>query len=42
VSEAHYHLKAYALKRRAENRAGFDQVKFVFSYNTNENFKKSI
>jgi len=27
VTEAHNHLKAYALKRRAENRAVFDQVK---------------
>jgi len=31
-------LKAYALKQRAEKRAVFDQVKWVFSYNTNENF----
>ena len=38
VSKAHYHLKTHALKRRAENRAVFDQVKLVFSYNTNENF----
>jgi len=30
-SKPHYHLKAYALKQRAENRAVFDQVKFVFS-----------
>ena len=37
-SKAHYHLKTHALKRRAENRAVFDQVKWVFSYNTNENF----
>jgi len=29
---------AYALKPHAENRAVFDQVKLVFSYNTNENF----
>ena len=27
VSKAHYHLKTHALKRRAENRAVFDQVK---------------
>ena len=38
MSKAHYHLKTHALKRRAENRAVFDQVKLVFSYNTNENF----
>jgi len=31
VSKAHYHLKAYALKRRAENRAVFDPVKLMFS-----------
>jgi len=37
VSEAHYHLKAYALKRRVENRAVFDQVKLVL-VNTKENF----
>jgi len=39
VSTAHYHYQHLkALKRCAENRAVFDHVKLVFSYNTNDNF----